>query len=159
MKHFLFTTSMIALCLLSSCISYQTFTAQPNVQVFEDITGTKEQLYVKANEWMVAKFNDAESVIQFSDKEEGTIIGKYLLGGSVVAATQYTAAADLRVYAIIDVRVKENKARISIDPQEWKSYNESTYPRYAFTPQKATEESDKLIQDFYTHMRGSNIDF
>ena len=37
----------------------------------------KDELYMKANLWLVETFNSAESVIQYSDKEYGVISGKF----------------------------------------------------------------------------------
>lgn len=159
MKNVLLISLSILIVSLSGCIAYKSYSSEPSVEVFENLIGKQDDLYIKANEWMVSTFNDAESVIQFADKEEGTIIGKYLIGGSLVAASQYTSAADLRVYAIVDVRVKDSKARISVTPSEWKSYDESMYPRYAVTPAKIKAESELLINEFIKHMRGVDIDF
>ena len=39
---------------------------------------TQDELYIKANSWFVDNFNDAESVIQFQDKEAGKLMGKYV---------------------------------------------------------------------------------
>lgn len=44
-----------------------------------NVSGEQNELYVRANNWMVGNFTDAKSVIQFSDKEEGIVTGKYLL--------------------------------------------------------------------------------
>lgn len=159
MRKLLFTALIVSTAILVSCSNYRTYSSEPIVMIFDDVMGDQETLYVKANQWMVSTFNDAESVIQFSDKATGTIIGKYLLGGTMVAATAYNSAADLRIYAIIDVRVKDNKARISVDPQEWSSYDENLYPRYAMTPDKVKAETETLIDAFYKHMIGSDIDF
>ncbi|WP_107822016.1 DUF4468 domain-containing protein [Mangrovibacterium marinum] len=62
-------------------MSLQQVTVSKSEQVIE-VPGTKDELYVKANEWMVRSFNNAKSVIQFQDKEAGKIMGKYLLHGS-----------------------------------------------------------------------------
>jgi hypothetical protein len=45
---------------------------------------TKNKLYLKANDWMISTFGNAESVIQFSDKDAGVITGKYLMGKSLI---------------------------------------------------------------------------
>ena len=75
----------------------------------------KDKLFIKSNDWMVTTFNDAESVIQFSDKEEGTIIGKYLLQGTA-GYNSLIGQYDTRIYAKITIQVKENKARIIVLP-------------------------------------------
>jgi len=44
-----------------------------------NIQGTKNELYVKANLWMVDQFSNAKSVIQFSDKEAGVFISGFTM--------------------------------------------------------------------------------
>ena len=71
---------IILLIIFSGCITYKlvSLDGATNETVI-NLEGKKSKLYVMANEWMVQAFNNAESVIQFQDKEEGVIIGKYLL--------------------------------------------------------------------------------
>lgn len=76
---------------------------------------TKNQLYVTANKWMVDTFNNASSVIEFTDKEAGTIIGKYLVSGNVTSFGM-AGVLDTRIYAKINIEVKDNKAKIEIIP-------------------------------------------
>lgn len=143
------------LLLLNSCgISYQaiTFNEEPIVKVFEDISGSKSQLFVKANEWMISIFKDATSVIEFSDKEEGVIIGKYLMHGTL-------SAIDTRIYSKIDIRVKDNRARISILPLgEWK-YDKSGMTIYKYSKEMATDDINRLIQSLYNSMKSNQISF
>jgi hypothetical protein len=42
---------------------------------FNSENSTKNDLYVKANEWFVKRYNQTDSQIDFSDKESGKIIG------------------------------------------------------------------------------------
>jgi hypothetical protein len=112
---------LLVLFLLPSCaaltpipISYESFLKT------KEITADKNRadLFVAANSWMVETFNDAESVIQFSDKEAGIIKGRYLLGG---AYETYTLSGhiydrDTRVYATITIMVKDSLSKITIAP-------------------------------------------
>ncbi len=52
------------------------FTNDEFVKVYEDLNSSQDDLYLKANEWIVGIFKDAKSVIQDTDKEKG-IEGKY----------------------------------------------------------------------------------
>ena len=106
---------LILIVLFPSC----TIT-KPLLLSFKDYTVEKElssdkkknDLFIIANAWMVESFNNATNVIQFSDKEEGIIIGRYLIGG-----TYSPPQVDNRVYAIITIRVKDNLTKIRISPQ------------------------------------------
>ena len=93
----------------------------PVIKVY-DAKGTKDELFVKANRWMVTVFKDARSVVQFSDKGQGTLIGKYLL--RVSPYNPYYA--EQPIYAVIEITVKDEKARISIKPDNY-SYTKANY--------------------------------
>ena len=125
---------------LISCTVIPTVTVsfpETIVTTLTELDSSQDELFIKANEWMIAAFNDAESVIQYSDKEAGTLIGKYLLGGSAAEKiSAYFSTPENRVYAIIDLRVKDNKARLSIKPDsEW------TYRSYENVLSVVSEES------------------
>lgn len=73
----------------------------------------KNENYVLANEWMVDAFKNAESVIQFSDKEAGVIKGKYFIKSYTLVAAGYGAGTQ-NVYATITLRVKDGAAKLEI---------------------------------------------
>lgn len=70
----------------------------------------KNDLFVKSNLWMIDVFNDAKSVIQFSDKEAGVLKGRYLWfyqsGGQYTPEYEFTAT--------ITIYVKDNNIRLEI---------------------------------------------
>ena len=45
--------------------------------IFDFPNKTNDQLYILANTWFVEYFNSDESIIEFQDKENGKIAGKY----------------------------------------------------------------------------------
>lgn len=131
------------------------------VEVFENLPGTKEHLYLKANAWMIETFNNAESVIQHTDKEEGAIIGRYLMSGELTQATGL-GTVDSRVYAIIDIRVKDGKARIEIKPQgKWTYYQSSTIGGryYNYSKEDAMQDMAQLSEGFYNSLLKDDIKF
>lgn len=137
---------------LCGCVSIiSTFTADDQVSKTLDVNGTKNQLYTRANEWMIAAFNSAESVIEYSDKEDGVIIGKYQLrevpfGGKVA-----------RLYATITIRVKDYKARIEVQPYgTWGYYKNSNFMPY--TKEIAIQEIQHMVDNFELFIR-SGTDF
>lgn len=69
---------------------------------FQVSDSSKDQLYLDVNTWFVEVFRSAESVIEFSDKEAGRIVGKYV----------FTHGESL-VRSIIQVDVKDNQCKIS----------------------------------------------
>jgi hypothetical protein len=159
------TLAIILLCAamvnFSGCLMYQTVTFSESenvIKVYDNLSGTQDQLYLRSHEWMIATFNSAESVIQHADKAEGVIIGKYLMHGEM-RTSQY-GTADSRVYAIIDVRVKEGKARIEIKPQGSWQYDEGGMTIYNYSKSQAIADAQKIADNFYKYMTTvKKIDF
>ncbi len=108
----------------------------------------KSALYVRANNWMVDTFNNAESVVQFSDKESGTISGRYLLG-TIVNANEYGPAR--RAYATIKLRVKDGASKITVTPESFSYAQGNIYTLY--TQEDAKRDINQLLSSFETAMK------
>ncbi len=103
MEHLKLIIPAFILLLSSSCVSYKVFTEDQLTRTEVISTqGKQDDLYVRANNWFVESFTDAESVIQFSDKESGSVSGKY------VDVTQY-----YNFRSVIMVDIKDDKVRIT----------------------------------------------
>lgn len=141
---------------LTSCYTSQivTFSPEEFVKVYSELEGTQNDLFLKANDWMIKNFVDATSVIQHSDKEDGVLIGKYLLYGSYIPGMY---AVDSRIYAIIDIRVKDGRARIHIQPDNY-SYTQGMIGE-PFTKEKATAAMNALAQSFYDSLHTQKVEF
>ena len=151
------TMYLIPLLLLYACSpSLISFTEDERFIEVIDVPGSKNELYLKANDWMIQTFNSAESVIQHSDKEEGVVIGKYLMHGSVSSGVY--GAADTRVYAIIDIRVKDDRARLEIKPLDW-YYDASGMTVYQFSKQDAINAINRLSDSFYKGLTKESVEF
>lgn len=85
-------------------------------QVIECGEQTKEKLYVTLNHWFVESFNDANSVIQLNDKEEGVIIGKGYLS-DIAGHLGGMNAYNVSVQPIIKVDIKDKKIRVTYTVQ------------------------------------------
>jgi hypothetical protein len=162
---------MVIVLALSSCYSSQVIPIsfeEPLVKVY-DINGTKDDLFMKANLWMVATFKDPRSIIQYSDKTEGLIAGKYLLkyipvnGGHIMG--QYKSLEEEYIYALIEIRLKDSKALISIKPDSWE-FRQSFYPNKkpvvtvgGYTKEQAIKDMDDLCKSFYQRMKSADVAF
>lgn len=126
-------------------------TPNPKYETVLSLTGENDKLYVKANEWMVQSFLDAKSVIQFQDKDEGIIIGKYLLHSYLLSIL---LKVEIDVYALIKIMVKDNAARITIETQTpWKySKRKDDWNIYSYSPEDAQSDINDLIDDFKNFM-------
>lgn len=151
---------LFAVVALSSCMATQiTFKEDEYVsKIFEDTPGTKDELFLKANRWMVAAFNNAESVIQHSDKVEGVIIGKYLMSGTI-SSGYMGVVTDTRVYAIVEIRVKDSKAKIDIKPQGSWRYDDSGMSVYDYSKEKAIKDMNTLANSFHQSLLKQEADF
>lgn len=126
----------------------------PNKELVIELTENKDRLYIKANEWMVTAFADAKSVIQFSDKEEGIIKGKYLMRKGQ-PASEYIPKID-DYFAIITIRVRGGASKIEIAPVGM-FYTQKVYGiELGFTPEMFNSSADSLIEEFYTYMKEDN---
>jgi hypothetical protein len=134
---------------------------EPVIKVYTDLTGSKEELFVKANDWMIGMFVDASSVIQFSDKEEGVLIGKYLMNGETrtISSLYGSSSIDSRIYAKIDIRVKDDGARISIEPLSPWRYDESGLTIFDYSKEKFYEDMDRIMLSFYNAIKADKIQF
>jgi hypothetical protein len=80
---------------------------------------TQDELYIKANSWFVDNFNDAESVIQFQDKEAGKLMGKYVTSAKM-------SIYNYRIKSTIQIDLKENKVRVTFKDPYFKAVSDDT---------------------------------
>lgn len=136
---------------LVSCVTTKALQSPP--AKVESITNesNKDSNFIKANEWMVETFGNAESVIQFTDKEAGIVKGKYIMKAGVVSTSPYVETTS-DCYAIITLRVKDNACRIEIDAPS-NMYTQKAYGvEYGFTPAMFEEKANELMSDFKAKM-------
>ena len=111
-KFFLLFT-IFSFFIVSGCVSTPSNMEKmdnENAKIIEitDIPNSKkDELFIRANSWMVDVFVNAEGVIQFSDKQAGLIKGKYIFDTS-------DGVYIVRVRSVITINIKEEKARFSI---------------------------------------------
>lgn len=152
----LFITSVLTSCYTTKML---TLSDTPFVKIYDDVQGTQNELFLKSNEWMIGAFNNAKSVIQHSDKAEGVIIGKYLMlttSGTVVFGSP-TPIPGTDVYAIIDIRVKDSKARIEIKPNDFRYITDGMSKE--FTKEDAVAIMEKLSESFHESLKVKKVDF
>ena len=140
-------TKFLVLFILISCVSTQII-SKNDLSTSKEVTNTtkkQKELYITANDWMIDQFTNADSVIQFSDKEAGTIIGKYFLYGNIY--TIYGSTADNRIFAKIKITVKDNYAKLEIQPvTDIKISNKAVIP-------KIKTQISSLLNSFETRMQ------
>ncbi|TYP99016.1 hypothetical protein C7447_102334 [Tenacibaculum adriaticum] len=100
---------------------------------------------------MVEAFGNAESVIQFVDKEAGIIKGKYMMYPGKTA-TQYSPET-LSYFAMITLRVKDKAAKIEIEPINKFTVTNYMGTKIGFTPELFKASAEKLVLSFASKMQ------
>jgi hypothetical protein len=164
--------AILSLSLLPSCYTYQAVKisfSEPIIKTYE-VPGTKDELYLKSNLWMVSTFKDAKSVIQYSDKAEGILTGKYLLN-YIEPSSGYSpligsySTKEYTLYAIIEIRVKDGKAYISVLPDSWThtagydGYGNPIKREGEYTKEMAIAEIDALCESYYKSLLAEGVKF
>jgi hypothetical protein len=148
-------TLFISVAVFSSCIMPTPVESPPPISANFENTLNVAQNYIKANEWMVETFNDAESVIQFSDKESGIVKGKYIVKKGYVSTSPYMTSTE-SLYAIITIRVKDNAYRIEVDPPSGMYTQKFGTTESGYTPALFSKDVDELILSFEQRMSDSS---
>ncbi len=144
MKKVLFVVPcFFILLMIQGCGSVATSDSSPIVKVVPVDNVSQNDLYVRANNWMVGAFNNAKSVVQFSDKESGTITGKYYLS-AITTANQYGPGSD--AYALINIQVKDGASKITITPEKFDYMKGNMYTLY--NEETAKKQVEGLITSF-----------
>ncbi|MFL1896844.1 DUF4468 domain-containing protein [Aquimarina sp. 2-A2] len=118
----------------------------------------KDKLFVIANSWMVQTFKDAKSVVQFTDKDQGVVMGKYLLNTTVVNNTMMKTVDTFDVYAVIKLQVKDGQTRISIDPYDF-SEIKSMYVPNPYLRADAMNDINTLIASYEDYINNYTDSF
>ena len=133
----------LSIFLLFSCGSISIIEPTPITEVVNVKGKDKNLLYIDANNWMVESFVNAKSVIQFSDKENGVITGKYLLSSSGFKGDKIVQDVT-DIFAIIKIELRDNKARITISPYSFKRHSNMNN----YSEEQMNSDVKRLIRNF-----------
>lgn len=75
---------------------------------------SKEQLFVKANEWIAVNYNSAKNVIQMSDKEAGKIIIKAVTTRTIEFTFIFKSAVGYTLNYMLNCTFKDGKYKIQL---------------------------------------------
>jgi hypothetical protein len=85
------------------------------VQKVIEVPGqTKDQLYNAVREFLVVNYNDANSVIQIDNKDDGIIVGKGIFGDIYCTEVFLGSAVKNSFWHIIKCEIKDEKLRVTI---------------------------------------------
>jgi len=91
-------------------------------KMLEDISGTKDELFVNAKSWLVDFYNDAKEVIQQDDKNAGVLKGK---GNFTVAYSEGLFGSNIEEVVCehtITINVKDGRVRMVISAKMYTYY-------------------------------------
>ncbi|MBS1585497.1 MAG: DUF4468 domain-containing protein [Bacteroidetes bacterium] len=133
---FIITSVLLFSCAPTTKIVRQDYPSPFQFELVDTATGTKDQLYIKAWEWMAKSFKSSKDVIQMQDKEAGKLIGRFVVSG---------ASSIGWVYSIIAIDTKDGKYKITISDFEHEP--EKTVTQYGVVPGKSYGDlqKDKFI--------------
>lgn len=77
--------------------------------------GSKDELFVKANAWLINSFTDGDAVVQFSDKDQGKIIGKGITDFPIKDGFGISVIDHDPIWFTITISLKDNRSRIVIN--------------------------------------------
>jgi len=125
------------------------------MDTFDNLNKPKTDLFIQSQEWLVKSFSDADNVIQFADKEEGVMMGRYLLTSHTIYDFMGEVNSTSNIDAVIDIRVKDDKARIAILPLGKVTYR----GKENIFKELAEDHINMLINDYRRYINGSAVDF
>jgi hypothetical protein len=119
-----------------------------------DIPNTnKNEIYVRVNQWFVNNFNNGDAVIQFNDKDNGTIIGRCHIP-NISSHASMVNVYNVSIRPIIRVDIKDNKVRFFF---HIKTYDiEQTQVNWGNASLNKTYNQEWFIDKTYPFIEKSN---
>jgi hypothetical protein len=136
---------------------------------------SKQEIFKRANEWFALSFKDSKSVISYSDKDAGEIIGKgNLIAPDLHVPIMGNQPSDERVNFTITINVKDGKYKILLSDFYHEGYylslgalakekprqkGEMNIKRFAQVKKSAMKDVLVLLLDLKTKMHEKESDF
>lgn len=115
MRKILFIFSFCFLCFgcATTSTNYADITTR-EARVFNFSGISQTELFIRTNLWFVQSFKSANAVVEFSDKDTGTLAGKFITNQLVTG----TLLGPDKVKYIVLVNVKDNAIRFTLQVAE-----------------------------------------
>lgn len=120
MKKIILCSVMGMMVALGGCAGMpemtQTQQAMPEIsQIIEVPNKPKDKIFEESKVWIAQSFKSANNVIQYSDKETGSIIGKGNIQYPCDGFIDCTTFGEDRINFTIKIDTKDGKARVTIN--------------------------------------------
>ena len=151
-KNFYPFICILSLLLLSGCgITSIPVKLESTTHIIEK-NQEKEELFISANIWLVESFKSAKDVIQFSDKEAGIVMGKYMLQPPYYIGDSSNPNPN-GVTALIKIQTKDGATRITVVPEAFREFESAMRPDLSYTREIAQQQINRLIQSYTSFVR------
>ena len=116
MKQKILSALFLSVCLamLAMGCASTPVTIEEKVAIIEIKGQTKDLIFDNANQWAVKTFRKADCVIEYSNKDMGTISGKYI----TETTDNFVREGYSKVRNMITVECKDEKLRLTMLPVE-----------------------------------------
>jgi hypothetical protein len=154
MKKFI---SILGVVLFFSCVTHQPITGEEGTlsQVVNAPGVNAIDLYTKINLWFVDAFNSAESVIQYSDKAQGVIKGKYAFRSTFNGVPAW-------IFSTVSVEIKDERYRITISDPTMQGISTTSREVYTLDRRLLDETKNKwllLVEDMKNSVTSPSPDW
>ena len=154
-KSMLIILSLVTSLALTGCVTTQPYESVVMVNVVEVPNKDKNALFKKTRQWFSEYFVSGKSVVDYSDMEEGTIIGK---GKAYVQDQDFTGLVRIYVRYTIRIDIKDGKFKATTTILNFtaaNNINEAGHPQG--TPREEEAKSaekvlNKLVNDIKTYV-------
>lgn len=117
--------------------------------IINDVSGSKNDIYIKVKNYFTRTYRDANSVIQTDDKEQGVIIGKGLYNDFWTCSYMVMQTMEWSAYHILRVDIKDGKVRIigSVSTMDYEFTATSPKKDYSYNIVDYAPITDKRMID------------
>lgn len=127
--------------------------------------GTKDELYVRAIEWINANYKNSQEVTRVRDKVNGRIVINHRIRMNDIDATGNSIASNTIVNYVLRLEFREDRMRYTFTEftmkatsryplERWLNKEDPTYqPQYEKYLDQVAEEVEKLIESLYEGMK------
>lgn len=155
------TAFLLASCAPAHKVVTKRYYPKPfEFQLVDTAIGSKNELYVKAHEWIARTYGSAKAVIDMQDKEAGKIIGKCLISD--------VANGDIKYLLSFDIKDGKYRCRMTSFHHEgdryWSGSSFSNYKSYGYLNQDSVlyvspADGKKRIDQKYYSIKNFVMDY
>ena len=157
MKNLLLVVGIIV-SLVSCASPPEAVPPEQNIyQEVVEVDKSQDELYLLSNKWLVERFVSAKAVIEYQDKETGTITGN----ASAMMDMGAITASEVRFNIVLEV--KENKARITFKNMHFPKTGNVITDRFTYwstlTHEVFIEWAIPMIENYKEYLASESSDW